>query len=347
MPKVQSGSRTKAAIQVAAPYGRQERVPGAASPTPETRVSDMQTRTSAATSTGPRAAIQAFANKVRARVGSKVQNKMIATGTMWKEQDGINEFTTVIAQSKKNLSALREQLTPLSEDESRFVERFLKEPLFITHATDSRADVDILDGSVNLLSRQKFEDHNADFAENHTIWLDRSQIASQDNVFFSLEAGVVPKKPASRFGDRLLRFSFDQPRILSAATLHLEDPGAEYYSSVDGKFPVIENYKGKNDVENVKENLENRELKPLADFFHGHDMKIGLSLSIIAACVNSDMPEDMKKSMLEGTDLNDLINRLFRPTIMVPKSFFDHPVDDIQIRHQKEDLSTSTHPEDN
>ncbi|MGS0895705.1 hypothetical protein ACVBGC_24710 [Burkholderia stagnalis] len=312
----------------------------------DTRFAGLQTRPPQGAAVKTQARIQAFADKTRFLSGAKVQNKMIKTGEVWQEQEGIDSFTSVKAQSKKNLSTLRQQLTPLTEDESAFVEKFLTAPLFITHATERQATIDSPDRSVSLLSRQKLTEKGANFAKDHTNWGDRHNVASHDNVFFALEAGAEPQKPASRFGDRLLRFPFDQPRILAAATLHIEDPEAQYPSSAEGRFQAIEKYPDENCADSVKEKLDDRELNPLAEFFHGGDMKVGLALSIVAACRSSEMPDDMKKEMLGATDLNSLINGLFRPTIMVPKSFVGTPSDDVAIRHQVHRLARSFHPED-
>lgn len=254
---------------------------------------------------------------------------MISKGSIWK---ATNEPQKLSAKqiSRNNLSSLRVRLTPLTTDEQEFVDRFLKEPLYITHATTREAKIDTPDGGVSLLSRQKLLSNKIKIATNHTGWTEQVDVASDDNVFFSLEAGEKPQKPASRFGTRLVRFKFDQPRVLQAATLHLEDPKADYYSEVGGHFPAIDDHM---EAESVEAALDDREHHPIESLFQGPDMKIGLSLSIISACREAEMPDDMKKNLLENTDFNSLINRLFRPTVMVPKSFADFPTDDVRIEH--------------
>lgn len=156
-------------------------------------------------------------------------------------------------------------------------------------------------------------------------------LANHDNVFFSLEAGERHQKLQSRFGARLLRFSFDQPRVQQIATLHLVDPLSAIPPRIEGRFDAIDNHQDPEAAAVTIQSLDDREYVPANALFHAEDMKPGLALSIISTC-RDHMPSAMAEKLLSSTNINDLVNGLFRPTVMVPRHFIDKPVDDVRIQ---------------
>ncbi|MGS0892696.1 hypothetical protein ACVBGC_09135 [Burkholderia stagnalis] len=274
---------------------------------------------------------------MRAASASRVQTTMLQNGPGWKQELESGKPLTVQNISASNLAALHAEFDtePLKGYEQNFVRSVMDTPLFITHATPSGANVMKPDGSVSLFSRKKLQERGLSFAEKNTTDADISRLANDDHVFFSLEAGGSPQKDSSRFGDRLLRFSFDQQKITDHATLHLVDPLSATLPPIRPRFDAIDDYDDEEMSDEVLDNLECRSYAPADALFHGQDMKIGLALSVVQACRDSGMPEDMARDLLEGEDVNRLVNGLFRPTVMVPRHFFDTPVDEARITHEQ------------
>jgi hypothetical protein len=159
-------------------------------------------------------------------------------------------------------------------------------------------------------------------------------LANDDHVFFSLEAGDQPQKNGSRFGNKIYRFKFDQTTILQNATLHLVDPLTGIPPLAALRFDAIDYHENVDVADEVIKKLDSRSYTPSEATFHGPHMKLGLALSIIHICRES-MSETLRKEIFEVESVNNLINGLVRPTVMVPKHFFDRPIDeaDILIRH--------------
>ena len=273
---------------------------------------------------------------MRAATATRVQTAMLQNGPGWDSELEPGRPLTVQNISASNLAALHAEFDaePLKGYEQEFVHSLMDTPLFITHATPSGANVMKPDGSVSLFSRKKLQERGFGFAEKNTTEADISRLANDDHVFFSLEAGDSPQKDSSRFGDRLLRFRFDQSKITDHATLHLVDPLSATLPPIRPRFDAIDEYEDEEMSEEVLDNLDSRSYAASDALFHGRDMKIGLALSIVQACRESGMPADMAQDLLDE-DANRLINGLFRPTVMVPRHFFDTPVDEARIRHEQ------------
>lgn len=269
---------------------------------------------------------------MREATADRVQTLMLNEGPKWYTELESGAVPTARGISKENISALRTRLAPLAQHEAAFLDKFCQEKLYVTHATSSHADIDKPDGTVSLFSRKKLAERTMEFNEDNTEQQDIDNLKNDDNVFFSLEAGETPQKPQSRFGDRLLRFDFDQPRVQQHATLHLVDPLTGDLPMVEGRFPAIEEHHDADAAAAAIQGLDlEREFIPPANgLFQAEDMKPGLALAIIDAC-RKNMPSDMAKELLSSTKPNDLINGLFRPTVMVPRHFFDKPVDEAAI----------------
>lgn len=277
-----------------------------------------------------------FAEKLisglRSKTADNVQASMLKNGPKWYWELESGEDLTLKKLSAENIDALRSDVNAasLKDYEKAFIKSLIDEPLYITHAAPSDADIKRPDGTVSLFSRRKLEERQIEFNTENTTDHDIAMLANDDHVFFSLEAGDQPQKDSSRFGDKLVRFKFDQPKILSHATLHLVDPLTAVPPSVGSRFDAIEDHMDEEEAADAIDKLESRAFTPGEATFHGRHMKIGLALSIIQTCRNS-MPDDMSRELLEGESVNRVMNGLFRPTVMVPRHFFDKPVDESDI----------------
>jgi len=263
---------------------------------------------------------------MRAAIGNKIQNKMLMQGAEWDLESG--GPSTAQGISSNNISALRLALAPLREYETKFIDHFLATRLFATHATRPGA-LDDQSGHVSIFSRAKLQERGIEFPETNTEAQDIEGYATDDHVFFSLEAGNEPQKPVSRFGQELLRFDFDHPAIQQTGILNLVDPATGLPPPALDRFPAIENHPDQFEKAHALENLSNAEYSPKESLFHGSHMKTGLGLAIIKNC-RDNVPDSIGKKLLStGTDedTNKLLNGLFRPTIMVPRHFFGTPVD--------------------
>lgn len=274
-------------------------------------------------------------NAIRKHTSDKIQTAMTKAGPAWQWDSG--QEITVKHLSKENIDRLRE-LCPaqsLSRIEKNFIETFMNEPLYLTHATPSDSNISRADGSVSLLSRKKLMERNIQFNQENTSQNDIDRIASDGHVFFSLEAGKQPQKTGSRFGDTLYRFEFDQNKILKHATLHLVDPLTGNPPTAANRFDVLEDMdeEDPDKSEGIVDSLDSRAYSASEAIFHGEHMRMGLAMSIIEVCRDS-MPEDVKNNLLQSESMDRIINGLFRPTVMVPGQFFGFPVDKTSIEKQ-------------
>lgn len=270
------------------------------------------------------------ADVLRQGIGNAAQRKMLESGPEW--ELGPKDSKSAAGISNANVSKLRQQLTPLRDYEKSFMDTFLKTRLYATHATRPGA-LNEKDGKVALFSRQKLSERGIDFPVGNTEGQDIEDYASDDHVFFSLEAGDKPKKPSSRFGTELLRFDFEHAAIQKTGILNLVDPATGLPPPALDRFLAIESHSNSDEKSEALENLSALEYTPKESLFRGHQMKSGLALAVIKTC-RDNLPESIGKKMLEaknGGDINALVNGLFRPSIMVPRHFFGTPSDRTKI----------------
>lgn len=271
------------------------------------------------------------ADVLRQGIGNAAQRKMLENGPEW--DLGPKDPKSAAGISSANLSQLRKQLTPLRDYEKSFMDTFLKTRLYATHATRPGA-LNEKDGNVALFSRQKLSERGIDFPVGNTEGQDIEDYASDDHVFFSLEAGDKPKKPTSRFGTELLRFDFEHKAIQKTGILNLVDPATGLPPPALDRFQAIESHSNADEKSEALENLSALEYTPKESLFHGHQMKSGLALAVIKTC-RENLSESIGKKMLaakNGDDINALVNGLFRPSIMVPRHFFGTPSDRAKIQ---------------
>lgn len=275
------------------------------------------------------AAAKVIVEAFRDNTARTVRQNMLFNGADWRATAGPDGRTMPLKElSADNLAELRTGLseTPLRTHEKQFIDNFLKTPLFMTHATNSP----VVDprGNVALFSRKKLDERGIGFQQANTTEDDISALGNDDNVFFSLEAGNTPQKPASRFGQTLLRFEFDKPAITRHALMFIMDPFIVPDAPPPGRFKTLDALPQEH-REAIFENLETRLYSPSTCVFQGQDMKIALALAIIREC--REMSPDVSRKMLTQESTNHLINTLFRPQIMVPRHFFGRPHDITRI----------------
>lgn len=270
------------------------------------------------------------ADAIRQGIGNAAQRKMLEKGPEW--ELGPNDPKSAAGISSANLSLLRRELTPLRDYEKAFLGTFLATRLYATHATRPGA-LSNKDGSIALFSRQKLSERGIGFPPGNTEGQDIEDYASDDHVFFSLEAGDTPQKPSSRFGTELLRFNFEHEAIQKTGMLNLVDPATGLPPQAYDRFPAIESHREMNEKNEALENLSGLDYAPKQSLFHGHQMKPGLALAIIKNC-RENVSKSIGEKMLSpknDDDINTLLNGLFRPSIMVPRHFFGIPSDRAKI----------------
>ncbi|WP_205950490.1 hypothetical protein [Pantoea stewartii] len=262
-----------------------------------------------------------FTFSIRSKIAAKVQENMLLSGTDWKTHTGIKCVKSI---SSTNLRNLYKKIGKLSHYEIEFLKRFFGTNFILTHTTNQN----ILDesGHAKLFSRQKLLNKGIAFPLANTQEADLKQLATDDHVFFSIEESGQKGKVHSRFGR--YKFSFPLENVSSSknALMHLFDP-------ITKAFPYPPKWlKG---FESLHENDQNTVMKHLNEhvngfntlnsFFHGDHILPGLAFSIIERC--RYLPDRMNKDILEKSDLNSVINGLFRPQILFPKQFIAKPVD--------------------
>jgi hypothetical protein len=251
----------------------------------------------------------------RRRIARDAYDHMIEDGSVW--GNFRRDRLTMQAVSKQNISALRRALHPLTAAEAHFYQQALRSRFFATHSTSAQVTDD--DGQAVLFSRRKLVRGGMQFNQANTPPPDLDALATDDFVFFSLEAGDEPQKSSSRFGDTMLRFGMDHPAFSEIAWMNLVDFAIPGTSHLERWIPGLtaEEY----------ESIDHSRRYGRDKMFFGEDMLNGLILSVIKDCRDHIDPErrDLILSPESGPSLNRLINGLFRPQIMVPRQFFGRP----------------------
>ncbi|RMT91117.1 hypothetical protein ALP39_04014 [Pseudomonas marginalis pv. marginalis] len=265
---------------------------------------------------------------LRGFISGKSHEKMMQNGSIWKAAPNGAEKNHIDDLSKSNLSNLRKELGALSAEEKEFLTGFFETPLYATHSTAAPVKRD--DDSLALFSRKKLIDRNIIFNTENSPQEDIKLLGNDDFVFFALEAGVVPKKPSSRFGGSTFRFEFDAPAFRDSAWLSL----------VEMRFArtphLSRHLEGLSSKE--YEDLSTRRLQPFETVFSGGDMKAGIGLSIVRDLRN--LSPASNKRMLTNVDeekVNKLVNGLYRPEIKVARHFFSNSYREVAVK--KDDKS--------
>jgi hypothetical protein len=217
--------------------------------------------------------------------------------------------------------------------------KLFQQPFFATHATTRDVPVDRPDGSVSLFSRAKLQERDIPFKDVHSTDTDISEIAGDDQVYFSLECGDEPQKGESRFGDRMMRFALDHPAFVKTGVMTLVDPllgsppsATERFDAISGHYRDDMDDEPSEEEREVVARLDNRFFGADESAFHGPHMLEGLGLNILST-LRDHVPMQVAQTMLYNEDVNRLVNGLFRPQIMVPRHFFAQPHDQAHITY--------------
>ncbi|NHZ91165.1 hypothetical protein F2P45_19395 [Massilia sp. CCM 8733] len=257
---------------------------------------------------------------IRAKIGSKAQGPMIATGTRWRPQHQVGQSARNI--SHINLTLLKFRVGDLTAHEMTFKNRLETETLHITHATNHA----LTGNRAVLFSRIKLQEERVSFATENTNGNDIDQLATDDHVFFALEVGDC-QKPASRFGGTIHRFPFDQPAVKQQGMMHLFDALIDKPPRLASQFESIPAVEAMSDDQrtDVVDRLaeQAKKLKATNTLFHGPHIMQALTLSVIERC--RALPQTLRDDLLQNGELNTIVNVLFRPQILVPRQFYGTP----------------------
>ncbi len=265
---------------------------------------------------------------LRSGTAHTTYKRMVHEGQMWDgidvEFEHVNDiFSGVREISDRNIANLKHKLAALSSQERAFFYRSMTEEFYAVHFTNA----DIINpstGEAEIYSRKKLIERAISFNETNTTQIDLMRTGADDFVFFSLETGAEPKKTKSRFGEVGMRFAIDDPVFVSCCWMNLLDFETDHNNwDVEKWIPGI-----LTGLERDYINSMRKTDKGNTCVFLGSSMKEGLLLSIIDQL--REVGEERRNKILEkvasgALDLNNLVNGLFRPQVMVPRHFFGTP----------------------
>ena len=241
-------------------------------------------------------------------------NHMLKHGEAWEDiRTQGNGFTAISELSDRNMARLKQDLD-LSAAEELFVTGFQEEVFNLVHF--SNKDFRDSSGALTLQSRKQLQKNKITFDKNNTELLDIESFATNDFVFFSLEAGEKNQKEKSRFGEHRYRTVLEpMHEYHDVAHLELTD-----LAQIDQR-PVTNPpaWVAHGDKDLFFRSAESNTILP--SIFMGMDMIEGLALSI----VNELQPfsGDTKEAVfeLQRSGQSDVVmNSLFRPQILIPHS---------------------------
>ncbi|WP_340609842.1 hypothetical protein [Xenorhabdus bharatensis] len=255
----------------------------------------------------------------RQSVSIRVNNKMLKKGGVW------NNNFSLPGLSKINIKNLKEKVKvdSLTIDEKDFYQRFLDAKFYAVHATNSPKVID-KESNLTLFSRNKLIEKGISFPKKNTTLVDRTWIANDDNVFFSLEVGFAPSKnprenKGSRFGNTIYKIPFIAP-VFDCASMVLFD-------QIELENPRCHI----NGLSSQAKSLLERRFKPNPNdicFYDRKDILNSIALSIIE--ITRRFKEKDKKIILGASsdkEFNDILRSFFRIEIRVPNT--------VMIAHEK------------
>ncbi|MNJ06946.1 hypothetical protein D3C77_10390 [compost metagenome] len=269
--------------------------------------------------------------KFRRNRAKKINNAMIKEGALWYQNfitnhsaldflavlipgvrfgNGLSDFSDL---ANNNYGSLLKALGPLDCEESLFFDAFMRSSFYACHSTNSPAVVNA-QGDLVLYSRRKLIEGNVALAVEHTCHSDIVGLANDDNVFFSLECGVSPKKSVvngkgSRFGSTVYKVAFQHP-VFSSASMVLFD---QLIMNVPPcRLPGIS--------EEAKTLIKGRAYTRRSICFYGRKSLPALALSVISvARLLAEKDRMILLGFRSEGDLNELVRNLFRVEIRVPR----------------------------
>ncbi|MCW1244450.1 RHS repeat protein [Pseudomonas sp. SAICEU22] len=244
---------------------------------------------------------------------------VLAQGDAWGQLDqsstGLAAFQKL---SKDNIKRLEDQLEQRIELESAnaiFLNAFDANPFHIVHFSDQDLRHDNV---VELFSRKQLVNRGVIFNSDNTATGDLTHFATDDFVFFSLEAQHEPAKSRSRFGDKRYR----------APLSILQESGQMQTSmlqTLDIIFPATRPKAAPSWVDNASAYLKDFALRDNEDedtqrrhaMFVGEDIVHGMGLNVmIDVLTYATDPTDT----LFDVSADKLMNSLYRPQVLVPNS---------------------------
>ncbi|HHI5006295.1 TPA: hypothetical protein ACP5TP_004789, partial [Vibrio parahaemolyticus] len=194
-----------------------------------------------------------------------------------------------------------------------FFKKILDQKFAITHATD--ANVINSNKTMTLFSRKKLEERNINFRGGLSTSRDVDEFKNDDFVFFSIEPGEGGFKNKSRFGKTVYAVDFDNPSLSQVAWVSLQE---QLISNCEDTRKHIGNIS-----EEAHKKLSFSKVGIRSNMFLAKDFRKGLALSLIKKF--RELPNKDKENLLSveyTSNLNDIINGIYRPEVKVPRHFF-------------------------
>ncbi|CDH30746.1 hypothetical protein XBI1_1050007 [Xenorhabdus bovienii str. Intermedium] len=252
---------------------------------------------------------------------------MFNNGTIWKKDgedgNGIEDFNSMEYISQKNMGELKNNLGKLNDEEINFLKNIKSIKFSALHATTAELDNGV------ILSRKTLKNKNLDFNEENTQIWDLEFVATDDFVFFSLEAGDSVQKKDSRFGNYayLTEINDKSDNFFSKGFIALHDPAAPmsgagaYEDYIERKFPSLNKATytelGHSIVKDKGYQVYNSS-HLIGD--NGEELKNFLGLRLIKDIRSINNAKDRASflSMGDAKDIGRLINTFYRPQLLIP-----------------------------
>ncbi|QCR35051.1 RHS repeat domain-containing protein [Nissabacter sp. SGAir0207] len=243
----------------------------------------------------------------------KAYDHMVSEGEAWHElpkEDGIAAIRNL---SQQNLSLLKAQ--PLTRPEANFIQYFQKQPVTLTHFTNSDFREN---GNLRLRSRINLQKRGVKFSQSNTVQLDLDSFATDSFVFFSVSLGEKSTKTRSRFGNISYSVPLDKIKKKSRDYAHIEltDLAQNDQRPTTKRPEWLE--RSDNDTF-FHSSVENNKITDL--IFFGDDMMEGMAYRIVSdlRCF-SEKTRDRVLAMRDTKDVDSVMNSLYRPQILFPNS---------------------------
>ncbi|MDD2059023.1 hypothetical protein N5D52_20940 [Pseudomonas sp. GD03860] len=223
---------------------------------------------------------------------------------------GLTDFKDL---ANHNYRSILQALGTLEREESAFFDVFIQSGFYACHSTNSEH---VVNGQHDLVlhSRRKLIEDKVIFPKRNTDSCDLFGLANDDNVFFSLEVGLPPRKnplsgAGSRFGRTVYKVPFQHP-VFSSSSLVLLD-------QLEMDIPTCR-IKGISDQ--AKTILNGRSYTRRSICFYGSKSLPALALSVISvARLLAEKDRMVLLGFRSEGDLNELVRNLFRVEIRVPR----------------------------
>ncbi len=269
--------------------------------------------------------------RFRRKRAERIDDAMVQEGSLWYENfitnnsvlgyyaalipgvkfgRGVSSFKDL---ANDNYRAILQALGTLDKEESSFFDAFIQSSFYACHSTNSHQVVNNQNDFI-LYSRRKLIENKVVFPVKNTSLKDRLGLANDDNVFFSLEVGLPPKKnpfdgAGSRFGRTVYKVPLQHP-VFSTSSMVLFDQLKMTVPSCN--IPGLSR--------EGRRLLQSRSCTRRSICFYGRKSLPALALSVI---VLARLLAEKDRMILLGFrtegDLNELVRHLFRVEIRVPR----------------------------